>query len=64
MICYEVIFPAEVREFTQAGAGVSRQHYERRLVRSQRGAVSALGDGGHAGRGERELSGCGRPTPA
>ncbi len=55
-ICYEAVFPDEIRQFARNGAEVVRQRLQRRLVWRGRRAVATPEPGPHAGGGERSLA--------
>ena len=55
-ICYEAIFPSEVRQFTAQRRATAGQHFQRRLVRPLRRPDAALDDGARPRRGESPLA--------
>ena len=55
-ICYEAIFPNEVRRFTLAGAELLHQHFGRRLVRRIVRSTAASGDGACTRRGKSPVA--------
>ncbi len=63
-ICYESIFPNEVRQLRAARGRVLREHFQRRLVRRGRRAAAAPEHGAHARRRESIAGCCATPTPA
>ena len=54
-ICYEAIYPGEVREFADRRRAAVRQHFERRMVWHFGRRRAALADGARARRGKPPL---------